>query len=299
MSYADRIAECNRHDPAEFVAFVADGRRIGAVRRGALAALDRILGAGPRWAREILRVSPATVELAADLASFEARNAAIAWLARALHREGLTAPWRDEPYPALADGFGSPPLFVVERAALPFFGLRGYAVHMNGYVRQAGEIHLWVGRRSRDKPTFPGKLDNLVAGGQPFGLGLDENLAKEAWEEAAIPERVIAGATRRGAVRYCFAAAEGLRPDTLFCYDLELPADFVPQVNDGEVDSFELWPLCRVLRTIRETTDFKFNCNLVILDFALRHGAIGPGDREYEAVRNGLDNVPRWLDATG
>ena len=28
---------------------------------------------------------------------------------------------------------------------------------------------------------------------------------------------------------------EGLKPDVLFCYDLELPGDFVPRPQDGEV----------------------------------------------------------------
>lgn len=28
---------------------------------------------------------------------------------------------------------------------------------------------------------------------------------------------------------------EGLKPDVLFCYDLELPRDFVPTPLDGEV----------------------------------------------------------------
>ena len=53
---------------------------------------------------------------------------------------------------------------------------------------------MWIGRRARDKPTFPGMLDNFVAGGQPIGIGLMDNLIKEAAEEAGVPAAVI-GAT--------------------------------------------------------------------------------------------------------
>lgn len=36
---------------------------------------------------------------------------------------------------------------------------------MNGYVNKGGQKFLWVGKRSNMKPTFPGMLDHLVAGG--------------------------------------------------------------------------------------------------------------------------------------
>ena len=44
-------------------------------------------------------------------------------------------------------------------------------MHINGYVTLPdGSKELWVARRSRTKPTWPGKLDHIVAGGQPHGL---------------------------------------------------------------------------------------------------------------------------------
>jgi len=39
---------------------------------------------------------------------------------------------------------------------------------------------------------------------------------------------------------------------------------------------------------VRTTDDFKFNVNLVILDFALRHGLIPVDDPEYLDVASGL-----------
>ena len=36
---------------------------------------------------------------------------------------------------------------------------------MSGYVERDGEKYLWIGKRSETKPTYPGMLDHLVAGG--------------------------------------------------------------------------------------------------------------------------------------
>ena len=34
----------------------------------------------------------------------------------------------------------------------------------------------------------------------------------------------------------------GVKPDQMFCYDLEVPEDFEPIPVDGEVESFQLMP---------------------------------------------------------
>ncbi|KAL0917949.1 hypothetical protein M5K25_013058 [Dendrobium thyrsiflorum] len=49
--------------------------------------------------------------------------------------------------------------------------LQAYGVHMNGYVGKSGQKFLWVAKRSDLKPTYPGRLDHLVAGGLGLGLG--------------------------------------------------------------------------------------------------------------------------------
>ena len=84
------------------------------------------------------------------------------------------------------------------------------------------------------------------------------------------------------------ATKNGIRDDVMFTYDLEVLPDFVPQNHDGEIESFALMPLDEVLERIRTTADFKFNVNLVILDFAVRHGVLRPDDPEYLDVANGL-----------
>lgn len=43
--------------------------------------------------------------------------------------------------------------------------------------------------------------------------------------------------------RFFYESERGLFPNTEFVFDLELPADFVPNNQDGEVETFELLPV--------------------------------------------------------
>ena len=51
-------------------------------------------------------------------------------------------------------------------------------VHINGYVETPSGLEIWVARRSRSKATWPGKLDHIVAGGQPAGMTCAANVIK-------------------------------------------------------------------------------------------------------------------------
>ena len=75
----------------------------------------------------------------------------------------------------------------------------------------------------------------------------------------------------------------------MFCYDLEVPADFTPVNEDGEVDRIELWPLKNVIASVRDSFDIKSNGNLVVIDFLVWHGYITPeNEPDYIAVVLGL-----------
>jgi 8-oxo-dGTP pyrophosphatase MutT (NUDIX family) len=129
----------------------------------------------------------------------------------------------------------------------------------------------------------------MVAGGQPEGLGIGENLVKECAEEAAIPADLAVAARPVGTISYRHALPAGLKPDEMFCYDLELPADFQPENADGEVHAFTRLPAEEVVAIVRDTDRFKFNCALVLIDFFVRHGLIGPDDEpDYAEICNGL-----------
>ena len=75
---------------------------------------------------------------------------------------------------------------------------------------------------------------------------------------------------------YVSLQPEGLKPDVLFCYDLELPPDFVPTPQDGEVSEFVLWDVAAVAACIARGGEYKPNCGIVILDFFVRHGLLTP-----------------------
>ncbi|MEE8536216.1 MAG: DUF4743 domain-containing protein [Kiloniellales bacterium] len=284
MSFLERIAACRRWNPEDYRPFVIAGRAMGRVGHGlarSLAEFDAVFEVGDR-----------AVRLADRLDDFASRTAAVGEVLQRLRERGAISSWRDEDYPVLRR-WGDPPLMKMERAAVPLFGVRGFGVHLNGLVSAGGsaapgDFKLWVARRARDKATAPGKLDHLVAGGQPYGLGIQENLVKECAEEAGIPGRLVAKAVPVGAVSYRCVREEGLRDDVLFCFDLELPADFEPSNRDGEVEAFFLWPMTRVLETIAETEDFKFNVSLVILDLAIRRGLLSPDRPDYQAILEGL-----------
>lgn len=164
----------------------------------------------------------------------------------------------------------TPSLGVLDRGALPRFGVIGVGVHLNGLVRKKDGLHLWVAKRAPDKKLDPGKLDHLVAGGVPAGYTPFEALIKEAEEEAGLPEALARQARQVALFKYNMERPEGLRRDVLYAYDLELPEDFTPQAMDGEVKSFALWPLAKVADVLARTDEFKFNVALVLTDLLLR-----------------------------
>ncbi len=213
--------------------------------------------------------------------------------AKVAYEEGLLTSWVGEPFPVKASVEDST-RFVMERTLTVPLGCLTFGVHLNGYVRTSHGIELWVARRSLSKPTFPGKLDNMVGGGQPAGLSLFENLVKESFEEAGISEIQARQSVPTGTISYCHKDDRGLKRDILYCYDLELPDDFIPVCQDGEVGSFKRLPIKNVLHIIEKSKDFKYNCNLVIIDFAIRHGLLnGDNTPSYFLLcerRNQLSN---------
>ena len=165
---------------------------------------------------------------------------------------------------------------------------QAYVTALNGFVEKDGRLYMWVGKRSLTKQTGPGKLDQMVAGGQPAGISLMDNLIKECAEEAAIPRALAVKAKPIGAVSYTTRRKEGLRRDVLFNYDLAVPADFEPRNTDGEIESFRLYPIDEVAEIVRDTDRFKFNCAVIVIDFLIRHGVIEPDHPDYLAMLKGL-----------
>lgn len=190
---------------------------------------------------------------------------------------------------SVASSFKDAPIALVDRALIPALGFVAYGVHCNGYVKKDsskkdGGIHLWVGKRSSDRATDPGKYDHMIAGGQPHGLTAMQNLAKEAHEEAGVPANIIERAHSVGCITYAKAQPNGIRRDVLFTFDLKCPDDFTPRNVDGEVENFRLMKADEVLRLIHTGNDFKFNVNLVLIDFFIRHGIILSDEAGYSEL---------------
>lgn len=282
MAYLDHIRTCNTHDLAGFRPLWTGGHRVGWVRH-------RLAEMLAQHGDPAFQVTADRIDLCPATDDFLGRTAAVAKAAARLVLLGVIRKLRREQYPVMAR-WGTPPLLQIDRGAVPAFGVGAFGLHINGYVRMPdGSLEMWVGRRARDRMVAPGKFDNLVAGGQPIKLTLRENLIKEAQEEAGIGPDLASFARPAGAITYCMETPEGLKPDTIFVYDLELPLSFRPRNEDGEVECFERWPLARVAAVVRDSSDFKFNCNLVILDFLLRHGFLCPDtEPDYCALAQGL-----------
>lgn len=273
------IERCNQYQARDYVPFLVAGQRVGAVHRSHL----------PRVAEhpEVFQLAEEALSLRAELATPAERTQAVDAVLRQWHEQGLFSGWRDEPYRVSVDFHGEP-LLEIERAASAWFGVQKYGIHLNGVSRRDGERKMWIGRRARDSYTFPGKLDQLVAGGLGAAYSARETLLKECAEEAAIPETLAAQAKPAGLVSYVTEREQCLVRDVLFIYDLELPEDFLPLNADREMETFYLWRIPEVAARVAETDDFKDNCNLVIIDFLLRHGYLTPDQADYQALAQGL-----------
>ena len=277
--YLRHVQDCNTWNPRHFYDFRIEGQRVGRLKQPMQEALKQ-------WP-ELFHVTEQEAILVEEIRGFDRRSEVLGQVTAKLVEDGVISHRHGEPYPVTAT-VRDQAYATIDRAAAPYFGVRAYGQHMNGFVRDGQGIKLWVARRSADRRNYPDRLDNLVAGGLPQNLGLQENLLKECWEEASIPPDLARRAIPVGALTYCRETSVGLKPDTLYCYDLELPMDFTPVNSDGEVAEFYLMPVQEVAEIVRASDEFKLNCNLVIIDFLMRHGILAPEHPEYLELAQGL-----------
>ncbi|EED81357.1 predicted protein [Postia placenta Mad-698-R] len=188
------------------------------------------------------------------------------------------------------DNDGKNHAFMMERSACALFGVVTYGVHMSIFEEDEDSratldsCRMWVPTRSRSKQTWPGYLDNTVAGGIPCGLGVFESIVKESMEEASLAEEVIRkGARAAGSVCSFFQLKKVMHVYHNYVYDLRIPIGegqetCKPKPLDGEVDSLELLPLIEVVLRMQRGL-FKPDAALaVVLDFMIRRGYLTPED---------------------
>lgn len=262
MSYLDKIQYCNRKNISNFVPFFSGKTLIGHFKSSFLQELNRF--------PDVFLITRHSVDLRSSFDDVKSRTLIIDEVIATLAAEGVIDQPQGEKYPVKCQRTRQLIMFI-DRAAALYFGVPIIGQHVNGYFRRGGDVFLWIARRSSDRRNYPERLDNLVGGGLPYGSSPEDNLVKECEEEASIPVSIVENAKKAGFVSYSFETPNGLDSGLLYCYDLELPESFIPINKDAEVEEFFSLPVDRVAAIVRDTTDFKPSCNLVIIDFLIRY----------------------------
>ena len=186
--------------------------------------------------------------------------------ARRLRTAGLVPGWRDE-HCALLDDEGNE-LARFERGAFRTLGLQNRAVHVNGFLPDG---RLWIARRSARKASSPNKLDNVAAGAIAAGEQPEDCAVRELWEEAGVAGELAALTVFPGiSIRSLRPLRHGIHDEIILCADLELPVEFVPECQDGEVAEF----LCMTRDEVRAALaarEFSVEAGLVVSDWLARH----------------------------
>lgn len=218
---------------------------------------------------EVFDCADSRIALRGELDSYEARSAAMAWVARSLAGAGLLTKWRDELYEIALEPGGTPH-FALERAAVRFFGFTASAVHLNGLVRGKRGTQMWIATRSRDKAIDPGMYDNLMGGGVARGTSVAQTLVKEAWEEAGIEAALASQSCAVGTFRVCREVPDGLHAEIIHIYDLAVPQDFEPRNQDGEVAAFRRLDMQALAAELEGEASYTVDAGLVALDCLYR-----------------------------
>jgi hypothetical protein len=86
-----------------------------------------------------------------------------------------------------------------------------------------------------------------------------------------------------------------MRVGLQFNYDLELPESFRPQNTDGEVSEFLLIPVSEVIDRLKSADDFSYDVAVVLIDFLIRHGFVGPSDPDFLELIAELRRPIPWI----
>ncbi|KAJ9155701.1 NUDIX domain-containing protein [Pleurostoma richardsiae] len=182
----------------------------------------------------------------------------------------------------------------IERFPAPMFGILSRGAHCTAYVPappggRPRDLRVWVARRADHLFSYPGMLDTTIAGGVKAGDTPLECVVAEAGEEASLDAAAVReGVRTAGAVTYVERSRHGhVSPTVLYVYDLPVGEEVRMEPRDDEVAEFHLWGVERVTEAMLAGR-FKPNCNLVMIDFFVRHGVI-----TQEEERDYLDIMTR------
>ena len=277
------VQRCHNYQLNQFRPFYVAGYKVGWIRPEDLPLFEQ--------SPELFAVESERVVLLGEPSSPKERSAQLDTVLRQWRDQGHITGWRDEHY--LISNDEGTPLFSVERSATALLGVLNLGVHLNGFVKRTDGIWLWMARRAMNRPRYPGKLDQMVAGGMTAYQSPQQVMKRECQEEAGVPMTLAETLKSVGLVTLCHHNSKGqLRREILYTYDLELPETFQPCNQDGEVEEFQLMPIAEVVRLVAETDEIKTNCNLVVLDFLVRHGVLQADQAYYAELVEGLRRSP-------
>jgi isopentenyldiphosphate isomerase len=192
-----------------------------------------------------------------------------------------------EPYKVLGARF---PL-QLERFSAPLFGIATRGAHMTAYTFVEGDMKIWIPRRSAHLFTYPNKLDTTVAGGVKAQHTPFTCIVEEANEEASLPQDYVSKHAKSvGVLTYMTLSKRSglIHPDVLYVFDIELPADLILTPQDDEVSEFKLMNISEIKEAM-VNREFKSNCNLVMMDFFIRHGILTPDEEpDYVEIQTKL-----------
>jgi len=277
--YLRHFEACNRFDASHFLAFNIGDAQFGWVRPDLADVLESQIGSFQR--------SADSLTLNVKYPKYATRSMALADAADLLVEYAGTK-LSGEMKPVMQK-WGDTPVAQVDIGVMHLFGLKVFGVNLNGWTVKDGKTHMWLAKRAGDLYSHPNKLDVVAAGGISTAVNRMATLADEAKQEANIPESLTKQSDFGGAIDFTCERRGGVRSEVDFSYDLKLPGDFVPKNLDGEVANFQLWPIERVAELVRTTNDIKYNCNMVITSFLVRHGFIDEQHPEFEALRAYLE----------
>jgi 8-oxo-dGTP pyrophosphatase MutT (NUDIX family) len=246
---------CGRHAsqsvPAHWLPLVVDRSRCGWLDPDSARCLVR--PASP------FEVNGGRLVLASDPHDLPACSQAMDFAARRLHQAGIVREWRSEQLDVHTED--GRVVATIERAACRALGIETRSVQLNG-LRPDGSFV--AGRRAAHKLSDPNRWDNLAAGMIAAGEQDLQALAREAYEEAGL--RLAQLPLARGSrLRVQRPVAEGLMIETVQVFDVQLPDNFVPANQDGEVAAFQTWSIEAALDAI-ERGDFTLQASMAILD---------------------------------
>ena len=131
MSFLDHTKKCNTYNPLNYLPFLVEDIQFGWVLNSFVKKLKDY--------DSVFHIEKSCIKINPALKTCVERSEAVKPVIQQLHKEGVIDTWVNELY-AITNTYGDDPAILIERAAVSYFGARGYGVHINGLVEKVMEF---------------------------------------------------------------------------------------------------------------------------------------------------------------